>query len=685
MSVEVDDESDDEVEVEEVDMDEEDVNAQQQVAQQQVTAAAPAAPMPEAAVPEASNAAAPAPAASTAAATSASASSQRGTSTAIPAGLAAAAAAATTDMDCGVCTSCLAMDKGGSSRKRKVCLVRLAFESRASSRRTQPIERFVASPARGSLPRAFASDGGAPPVSSAMSRAENLVCPKEMCRELQADEEATKVWAALMEVEAARDDAERSVETEHGTWTIRYKLRLPGQRGGKPGDFYVSAPEDDGSIRWSHASAIRSWGALYEVLQMRYEARRDGRAVFQTPSSYELIDVEVEDEHTAPGEPQWRTAHVTRTLPDGRFQVCVHKPDGTADPKFLEWYDRRTEEVEWSRRDGAPKYDGGGKRLLLEHKPSAEDRKPVPSKPAASKPVATKSAAGSMHNETVDGFTFCCAPTAAALATNSKASSKPKHAAKPPAPQSPPPAEAQPDGVQLHLSSRSATGYMGVHQTASQINPFIGIYSGKYLGCFPTAIAAAVAYAEHVASLQLAGGKEAAAAVPKPSERAANATDVAAVSVSQSGKELPPGWTAEKHVAPSGTYNTYSNGECRARTKAQAWEMYNLEYPAATGTPAFVASCPVSSQAPPAVSPPSAATAGGGLEGMAEVRDMLERFRLSMYADKFDEQGYDDRDYLLTMEAAQIDGLITDVGMKPGHAVKFRDFLALERRAAPAP
>ena len=62
---------------------------------------------------------------------------------------------------------------------------------------------------------------------------------------------------------------------------------------------------------------------------MRFEARHEGREVWRPPALYELIDVEVEDEHTRAGEPQWRTAHVRRVLVDGRFQVCMHRAEAT--------------------------------------------------------------------------------------------------------------------------------------------------------------------------------------------------------------------------------------------------------------------------------------------------------------------------------------------------------------------
>ena len=75
---------------------------------------------------------------------------------------------------------------------------------------------------------------------------------------------------------------------------------------------------------------------------------------------------------------------------------------------------------------------------------------------------------------------------------------------------------------------------------------------------------------------------------------------------------------------------------------------------------------------PPPDAPPLAE------EGMAAVTEMLTRFRLERYVGAFDEAGYDDALYLLQMSGEQIEQLIKDVGMKMGHASKFRDFMRLE-------
>ena len=50
------------------------------------------------------------------------------------------------------------------------------------------------------------------------------------------------------------------------------------------------------------------------------------------------------------------------------------------------------------------------------------------------------------------------------------------------------------DGLQLHVSSSNATGYLGVTATPSG---FLATYARQYLGSFGTAVEAAVAYARH--------------------------------------------------------------------------------------------------------------------------------------------------------------------------------------------
>ena len=53
-------------------------------------------------------------------------------------------------------------------------------------------------------------------------------------------------------------------------------------------------------------------------------------------------------------------------------------------------------------------------------------------------------------------------------------------------------------------------------------------------------------------------------------------------------------------------------------------------------------------------------------------RSVLEWFGLGQYVDRFEVEGYDDVEFLLNMTDAQVDTMLEHVGMKIGHAVKFR-------------
>jgi hypothetical protein len=71
------------------------------------------------------------------------------------------------------------------------------------------------------------------------------------------------------------------------------------------------------------------------------------------------------------------------------------------------------------------------------------------------------------------------------------------------------------------------------------------------------------------------------------------------------------------------------------------------------------------------------------LEGMALVRQALEALRLGEYADAFEEMGYDDLEFIQSMNGEQLQTLATNVRMKPGHFHKLQDWLPnVERRIA---
>jgi hypothetical protein len=175
-------------------------------------------------------------------------------------------------------------------------------------------------------------------------------------------------------------------------------------------------------------------------------------------------------------------------------------------------------------------------------------------------------------------------------------------------------------------------------------------------------------------------------------------------SASRAGRrlaELPPGWSRVRYVTGNGnTRSVISDGQRKARTVQGAWLTYMSGEEAcgmqadedAPGrqapAPDWPRTVPAAAKRPKMAADSIASGAVMGdlasvAMGMTEVREMLERFRLGMYAASFDEAGYDDRDFILQMSAEHLDALVCDVGMKPGHALKFRDFLAQERRRAP--
>ena len=53
----------------------------------------------------------------------------------------------------------------------------------------------------------------------------------------------------------------------------------------------------------------------------------------------------------------------------------------------------------------------------------------------------------------------------------------------------------------------------------------------------------------------------------------------------------------------------------------------------------------------------------------------LARFNLAeLYAAAFDDEGYDDLPYLLTLDRERLLAVAADCGMKKGHATKFADW-----------
>ena len=72
---------------------------------------------------------------------------------------------------------------------------------------------------------------------------------------------------------------------------------------------------------------------------------------------------------------------------------------------------------------------------------------------------------------------------------------------------------------------------------------------------------------------------------------------------------------------------------------------------------------------PPACPPPPPATK----RPMEEVKRVLAAINLAQYADAFDKEGYDDLRHLASFDGATLAKVAREIGMKPGHALRFVD------------
>lgn len=69
-----------------------------------------------------------------------------------------------------------------------------------------------------------------------------------------------------------------------------------------------------------------------------------------------------------------------------------------------------------------------------------------------------------------------------------------------------------------------------------------------------------------------------------------------------------------------------------------------------------------------------------GADGMAAVREELEKLRLSDYADAFEQNGYDLWQEILRLPPARLAKLIEVVGMSENHADRFKEQIHNQRR-----
>ena len=206
-------------------------------------------------------------------------------------------------------------------------------------------------------------------------------------------------------------------------------------------------------------------------------------------------------------------------------------------------------------------------------------------------------------------------------------------------------------GLDLHLSAKTNTAYEGVsmkkekksrNEHGNRQNKFYVTCKGTHVGCFPSAVEAAAAYAAHLQSER----KPSSAAAP----RAAAATKATA--------------RRPEHSAPAGTNATRKQPEAASYPLAAPLGTTGVT---ATGQLSYGGGAKLARMAGVAASP----------EALADLRGWLAGAKLSMYGESLEELGYDDLDYLLQLPKATLAEVADEVSMKPGHKRKFVDYATM--------
>jgi hypothetical protein len=181
-------------------------------------------------------------------------------------------------------------------------------------------------------------------------------------------------------------------------------------------------------------------------------------------------------------------------------------------------------------------------------------------------------------------------------------------------------------GLDLHLSAKTNTGYQGVSckKEGNGQKRFYVTFKSSHLGCFPSAVEAAAAYAAHLVDSAPA---------------ATNATRKQAGAVSCPG--AAPLGAAPGRLSYGGAGKEVEGGGGFARM-------------------AGVSAAP---------------------EALANLRGWLARSKLDMYGESLEELGYDDLDYLLQLPKAALVEVAEEVSMKTGHKRKFVDYAMMHSSA----
>ena len=212
-------------------------------------------------------------------------------------------------------------------------------------------------------------------------------------------------------------------------------------------------------------------------------------------------------------------------------------------------------------------------------------------------------------------------------------------------------------GLDLHLSAKTNTGYEGVsmkkqsrNEHGNRQNKFYVTCKGTHLGCFPSAVEAAAAYAAHLQSER----KPSSAAAP----RAAATTKATA--------------RRPEHSAPAGTNATRKQPEAVSYPVAASlgttgsMATGQLSYGGGGGKP-MEGYGKLARMAGVAAAP----------EVRASLRGWLTQNKLELYGESLEELGYDDLDYLLQLPRATLAEVADEVSMKPGHKRKFVDYATM--------
>ena len=196
-----------------------------------------------------------------------------------------------------------------------------------------------------------------------------------------------------------------------------------------------------------------------------------------------------------------------------------------------------------------------------------------------------------------------------------------------------------------------------------------------FLGCFDTAVAAAVAYARVVGEYHY-----------QPPAVATEAEGLRLQLSSSSGtgyrgvRKRASGRFQAEHKVDGGrrvSLGTFATAvEAAVAYTRAVGEAEGQEAPPRPAKRSLKpADAPPPKRRSTAAGPLAASVAEPRLQphpiGMPPVVQALERVGLPQYADAFDEQGYDDLNYILEMDAAERKTVAEATGMRPGHAAKF--------------